>query len=174
MKRLLLTSLGLVVLAGLAMPLWAQRNPRGKSEITLKGKTVSVEYGRPSLHGRTVTEMLAELKPGQFWRLGADQSTTFSTGVALAFGHIVVPAGTYSLCAERSAGNTWKLVFNKQHGQWGTIHNPKLDFAFAPLHEEKTANSAELVTIDLARMGHGAELSVQWGNLKLVTHFQAR
>jgi Protein of unknown function (DUF2911) len=174
MKRLLMTSLALAIFVGLALPLKAQHNSRGKAEVTLKGKTVSVDYGRPSLHGRTVQQMLAELKPGDFWRLGADQSTTFSTGIALAFGHVKVPAGTYSLWAEKGSNNAWKLVFNKQHGQWGTQHDLKLDLASMPLQEEKTADSADLVTIGLTRMGHGAEFSVQWGDLKLVTHFQAR
>ena len=174
MKRLLMTTLGLAVFVGLALPLRAQHNTRGKAEVTLKGEKVSVDYGRPSLHGRTVKEMLAELKPGQFWRLGADQSTTFSTGIALAFGHVTVPAGTYSLWAEKGSNDTWKLVFNKQHGQWGTQHDPKLDFASVPLREEKAAGSAEMVTINLARMGHDAEFSVQWGDLKLVTNFRAK
>lgn len=174
MKRLLMTSLGLAVFVGLALPLRAQHNSRGKTEVTLKGQTVSVEYGRPSLHGRTVKEMLAELKPGEFWRLGADQSTTFSAGIALAFGHVKVPAGIYSLWAEKGSNGTWKLVFNKQHGQWGTQHDPKLDIASVPLREEKASDSAETVTINLARMGHGGEFSVQWGDLKLLTNFRAQ
>lgn len=174
MKRLFLSSVGLAVLVGMSLPLWAQHNSRGKSEVTLKGQAVSVEYGRPSLHGRTVTEMLAKLEPGQFWRLGADQSTTFTTETALAFGKAKIPAGTYSLWAERASGNSWKLVFNKQHGQWGTEHNAKLDFASVPLKEEKAADSADLLTIDLKRMGSGAEFSVHWGDLKLVTNFRAQ
>ena len=173
MKRLLTTSLGLAVLVGLALPLKAQHNPRGKTELTLKGKTVSIEYGRPSLHGRTITDMLGQLKPGEFWRLGADQSTTFVTGTALHFGGVTVPAGTYSLWAEKVSNNTWKLVFNKQHGQWGTQHNPKLDFASVPLQEEKISDSAEMVTIELTRKGNGGEVSVHWGDLKLVTDFRA-
>jgi hypothetical protein len=174
MKRLLMGSIALTVLVGFTLPLKAQRNPRGKTELTLNGKTISVEYGRPSLHGRTITDMLGKLKPGQFWRLGADQSTTCSTGTALNFGGVTVPEGTYSLWAEKESNNSWKLVFNKQHGQWGTQHNPELDFASAPLREEKTSESAEMVTIKLARKGSGGALSIHWGDLKLVTDFGAK
>jgi Protein of unknown function (DUF2911) len=174
MKRLLMGSLAWVVLAGLALPLQAQRNPRGKTDVTLNGKTVSVEYGRPSLHGRTVHDMLAKLQPGQFWRLGADQSTTFSTEAALDFGGVTVPAGTYSLWAEKQSNNSWKLVFNKQHGQWGTSHNAQLDFAKVPLREEKVSDSADMVTIKLASEGSGARFSVEWGDLMLATPFKAQ
>ncbi len=173
MKRLLMMSLGLAVVVGLALPLEAQRNPRGKTELTVNGKTVSVDYGRPSLHGRTIADMLGQLKPGQFWRLGADQSTTFTAGTELDFGGTKVPAGTYSLWAEKQSDNSWKLVFNKQHGQWGTQHDPKLDFASVPLKEEKTSDSAEMVTIKLTQKGSGGELSVHWGDLELLTDFTA-
>jgi len=174
MKRLMMGFLAWVVLAGLALPLQAQHNPRGKTELALNGKTVSVEYGRPSLHGRTVHDMLAKLQSGEFWRLGADQSTTFSNGTALDFGGVTVPAGTYSLWAEKQSNNSWKLVFNKQHGQWGTSHNPKLDLAKVPLREEKVSDSADLVTIKLTREGSGGRFSVQWGDLMLATHFRAQ
>ena len=173
MKRLLMASVGLAVVLAMTLPLQAA-NARGKTEITLKGKTVSIDYGRPTLHGRTVGQMLAELKPGQFWRLGADSSTTFVTGVPLAFGGKTVPAGTYSLWAEKLAGNKWDLVFNSQHGQWGTMHNPKLDLVKVALHESKASDSAEMVTIRLANQGSGAHFSVQWGDLMLATNFKAK
>jgi hypothetical protein len=174
MKRILMASMGMVVLLAMALPLQAQGNPRGKTEITLNGKTVSIDYGRPSLHGRTVDQMLAELKPGQFWRLGADSSTTFETGTALVFGNKTLPAGTYSLWAEKLAGNKWELVFNKQHGQWGTQHDPKLDFVKVPLEESEASDSAEMVTIKLAKEGDGGRFSVQWGDLVLATNFKAK
>lgn len=173
MKRLLMMSFGLAVALAMTLPAQAA-NARGKTEITLNGKTVSVDYGRPTLHGRTVDEMLSQLKVGGFWRLGADSSTTFETGTALAFGGKTVPAGTYSLWAEKLAGNKWDLVFNKQHGQWGTQHDPKLDFVKVPLQESKASDSADMVTIKLSEMGGGGHFSVQWGDLMLETNFKAK
>ena len=173
MKRLLTMSFGLAVLLAVVLPLQAA-NARGKTEITLNGKTVSIDYGRPTLHGRTVDQMLAQLKVGEFWRLGADSSTTFITGSNLAFGNKTVPAGTYSLWAEKLAGNKWDLVFNTQHGQWGTSHDPGKDLVKVPLHESKAGDSAEMVTIKLGNQGSGGHLSVQWGDLVLATHFSAK
>lgn len=173
MKRILTMSFGLVMALAMTLPLQAA-NARGKTEITLNGKTVSIDYGRPTLHGRTVGQMLSELKPGQFWRLGADSSTTFVTGTDLAFANKTVPAGTYSLWAEKLSGNKWDLVFNKQHGQWGTQHDPKLDLVKVPLHESKASDSAEMVTIKLANHGSDGHFSVQWGDLMLATNFKAK
>jgi Protein of unknown function (DUF2911) len=173
MKRLLTMTFGLAVVLAMTLPLQAA-NARGKSEITLGGKTVSVDFGRPTLHGRTVGEMLSELKEGGFWRLGADSSTTFVTGVDLAFGSETVPAGTYSLWAEKLAGNKWDLVFNKQHGQWGTQHDPAQDFVKVALEESKADDSAEMVTIELGEEGGGGTFSVQWGDLVLETSFTAK
>jgi hypothetical protein len=172
MKRLLTMTFGLAVALAMTLPLQAA-NARGKTEITLNGKTVSVDYGRPTLHGRTVDQMLSQLKEGEFWRLGADSSTTFETGVALNFDGKTVPAGTYSLWAEKLAGNKWDLVFNTQHGQWGTSHDPSKDLVKVPLDESKASDSAEMVTIKLSEAGGGGHFSVQWGDLMLETGFKA-
>jgi hypothetical protein len=121
-----------------------------------------------------VTELLEQLKPGDFWRLGANKSTTFSTAADLQFADVTVPAGEYSLWAERGEDNSWKLVFNKQHGQWGTTHDASQDLASVPLKESKAANSAETVTISLTKQGGGGVIAIQWGDMKLTADFKAK
>jgi hypothetical protein len=152
----------------------AQGNPRETVMASLGGKTISVEYGRPSLKGRSVADMLQQLKPGDFWRLGADQSTTFSTGADLQFGDVTVPKGVYSLWAQRGADNSWKLVFNKEHGQWGMHHDTSQDLVSAPLKESKAANSAEMVTISLTKQVPGRVIAIQWGEMKLTANFKLK
>jgi len=174
MKRFLIAIMGAAVFAALAGTGCAQRNPRGTAKLSVNGKAISVDYGRPSLKGRNVGDMLGQLQPGDVWRLGADKSTTFSTSGDLAFGSVTVPAGEYSLWARRESGNTWSLVFNKQHGQWGTQHDAAQDLAAAPMKESKPANSEEMVTIALAKEGAGGVITVQWGDMKLSANFQAK
>ena len=152
----------------------AQRNSRGTAKISLGGKAISVEYGRPSLKGRSVADLLGQLKPGDFWRLGADKSTTFSTAADLQFGDVTIPTGQYSLWAQRGADDSWKLVFNKQHGQWGTQHDASQDLASAPLEQTKASDSAEMVTISLSEQGAGAVIAIQWGDMKLTANFTAK
>ena len=150
---------------------------RGKAELTVGSAKVSVDYGRPSLHGRTVDSMLAELPNGptpNFWRLGANQSTTFSTTGDLDFGGTTVPKGEYSLWAHHEADNSWKLVFNTQHGQWGTSHNASKDLVSVPLSESKADTSVDRVTISLQQHGDGGEIKIEWGDLVLSSDFTAK
>lgn len=157
-----------------ALPLLAQGNPRGTAKVTLQGKSVSVEYGRPSLKGRAVEQMLGKVPAGGVWRLGADKSTTLSTDADLTFGKTIIPKGAYSLFARKEAGGAWKLVFNKQTGQWGTEHDAAQDLSAVELTTGKAAPAAEQVTIDLAQAGADGMISIAWGDLKLSTSFQAK
>ena len=170
MKRFFHPILGVAVFAALA-GLTIAANPRGTADLTLNGKKISVEYGRPSLGGRTVNELLAQV-PADGWRLGADKSTTFSTTGDLMFGNVKVPKGEYSLWAQKQADGSWKLVFNKQHGQWGTNHDASQDLASVPLKTEKESKPAEQVTITLEEEHGGGEISIQWGDLELSTTFK--
>lgn len=172
MKRLLLGMTGLAVFLTLAGTACAQKNGRGKTEVEVGGKTVTIDYGRPYLKGRSVQDLLGQLPAGGFWRLGSDSSTTFTTSGDLTFGETKVPKGVYSLWAQKEADNSWKLVFNTQHGQWGTQHNPKLDAVFVPLKETKASSPAEEVTIALAKAGEDGKFTVQWGDMELSTSFR--
>lgn len=160
--------------AALAVSAVAQDSPRGKAELTVNGTKVSVEYGRPALRGRKTEDMLKELSPGDVWRLGADDSTTFSTTGDLSFGSASVPKGDYSLWARKEADGGWKLVFNTQHGQYGTEHDPAKDLVSAPLKESKLANPVEELTIGLTKQGSGGEIRIEWGNLQLAADFRAK
>ena len=169
MKRFLIAVLAMAVIGVVAENGLGQRNPRETAKISVGSKTISVEYGRPSLKGRSVAELLEQLKPGDFWRL-----TTFSTTADLQFGDVTVPNGQYSLWAGRQADNSWKLVFNKQHGQWGTQHDASQDLASVPLEETKASNSAEMVTISLTKEGAAWGIAIQWGDMKLRASFKVK
>jgi len=159
------------LLAATAM-CFGQGHPRATTKIELNGATVSVEYGRPSLGGRTFESLEANLPPDG-WRLGADKSTTFSTSKDLVFGDVTIPAGEYSLWAKKQ-GDSWSLVFNKQHGQWGTQHDSSKDLASVPLKAETEQKAEDLVTITLEKEGDGGEVSIQWGTQELSTSFKVK
>jgi hypothetical protein len=182
MKRVLVAAYSAVILAAVAMTANAA-NGRGTAKLVLNGKTISVEYGRPALNGRTVDELLGQLPAGEDWRLGADKSTTFTTTANLKFGDVTIPKGEYSIWARKESDGTWKLVFNKQHGQWGAGQPPKgghdaaQDLASVPLAVEKpTPGSAEkppeLFTVSLEKEKGMGEISFEWGTLELTTLFK--
>ena len=164
-----ITTLAMIVaLAGIV---YAQRNPRGKAKIELGSRSISVEYGQPSLRGRTVYEMLNKLPPDGVWRLGADTSTTFSTSGDLMFGETKVPKGVYSLWARRETDKSWKLVLNSQNGQPGTQHNPKLDVVEVALKESRAADPPDEVTITLTKPKKRGIIAIEWGDLRLSAEF---
>jgi hypothetical protein len=173
MRRYSLAIFAAVLAATLSRVGFSQGNPRGLTSISLGGHSVSVDYGRPSLNGKTVDQEISRLKPGGFWRLGADSSTTFKSSTDLKFGDTTVPKGVYSIWAQRQSDGSWKLVFNKQHGQWGTDHDASQDFAFTPLHQGRASTSADQLVIRLGRHGDGGTFLVHWGNLILSTPFTA-
>ena len=72
------------------------------------------------------------------------------------------------------ADNSWKLVFNKQHGQWGMQHDASQDLASVPLKETKASTSAEMVTISLTKDGAGGGIAIQWGDMKLTASFKVK
>ncbi len=170
-KRMLVGILVLGALVATAGSVCAQRNPRGKAKLNLAGKLIFVEYGRPSLHGRTIQEMLKGLPAGGVWRLGADTSTTFSTSRDLMFGDTKIPKGDYSLWAREEAEDSWKLVFNSQHGQPGTQHNSNLDIAAVAMKISRAADPPDEVTISLTKTKAGGMIAIEWGDLRLFTSF---
>ncbi len=171
MKRMFVALFGAVVLAAFTLTAYAA-NARGTAKLTLGGKTVSVEYGKPALNGRKVEDLLGRLAAGEVWRLGADKSTTLTTTGELKFGDVTVPKGEYSLWARKESDGSWKLVFNKQHGQWGTDHDAAQDLAAVPLKEEKGGKTAETVEIKLEQENGAGEFSVAWGAMELTATFK--
>ena len=174
MKKLAIGMLSVAMVAGFAAVALA-RAPRGTSSVSLKGKTISVEYGQPSLNGRTTEALLGSLPAGELWRMGADTSTTFKTAVDLAFGDVTIPAGEYSIWMQRQADNSWKLLFDKKHGQWGSP-SPAASEAFAsvPLTSKTAAKPVETLTLTLRKAGGGASFTVEWGTLEASTSFKAK
>src|SRR5678815_5064867 len=71
--------------------------PRETATATVGGKKVAVEYGRPSLRGRPITELIAQLPPDRIWRAGVDAATTFTAEAPVMVGDKTVPAGTYTM-----------------------------------------------------------------------------
>ena len=119
-------------------------SPHETVKATVGGASISVEYGRPYTRGRKIMGSLVPYD--HVWRTGADAATTLSTSKALAIGAATVPAGKvtlYTLPAE--AG--WKLIINKQTGQWGTEYDQKQDLARIPMKVTQRPSGLEIFTI---------------------------
>jgi hypothetical protein len=135
-------------------------SPPGTAEITLAGKKVTVNYSRPSMRGRKI---YGELVPfGQVWRTGANEATSFTTEADLEIGGARVPAGKYTLYTLPSE-TTWKLIINKQTGQWGTEYNQKQDLARVDMKKELIEIPIEKFTVSFLPKGSdAATLRLDW------------
>ena len=61
-------------------------SPHDTTEVTLKGKKITIDYGRPYLKGRKVGQELAPY--GKVWRTGADEATALNTEIDLNIGSL--------------------------------------------------------------------------------------
>jgi hypothetical protein len=145
-------------------------SPHVRTEWTIDGANISIEYGRPFLKGRDeVKQMLAN---GPVWRAGADEATTLKTDKMLMFGATHLGPGTYTLWV-LPGEKEWLLIFNKQTGQWGTAYDAKQDLAREKLTVGKTAKPVEQVTWSIVDTPTGATLRLEWGTTSLSIPFQA-
>jgi hypothetical protein len=154
------------ILAGLlalAIPAFAHSADRGEAKATVAGKTVTIEYGRPSLQGR---DMLGQAEVGKPWRMGADAATTLKTEADLQLGSLAVPKGDYVLSATKVAADKWELNLAKA--------DDKAELGSVPLSAEKATGSVETFTIDLTGKGNAGEFRMKWGTTVLKTNFTAK
>jgi hypothetical protein len=137
-------------------------SPHVRSDWTIDGANISIEYGRPSLKGRTMGKDIDPF-PGKEWRTGADQATTLKTDKPLKFGALAVPAGTYTLYSVPTDAG-WNLIVSKKTGQWGIPYpGAGQDLGRAPMTVGKTKAPVEQLTISLDDTPAGGTLRVEWG-----------
>jgi hypothetical protein len=173
-----------VVLTG---ALVAQMAPRETVTAVVGGAKLSVEYGRPSLKGRSFSELTAKLSEDRMWRAGSEQITTLTTGGAVMIGGKMVPPGKYSLYVHCPADGTYSLAVNKVLGQplgeiwseapahlakepWPQMNYQKIkasEVARIPLKLERNAEPVDLFTITLDGGSSSGRLNLAWGDTRL-------
>jgi hypothetical protein len=138
-------------------------SPAEQASVTLNGKPVTIDYCAPSLKGRKVGVELAPY--GQVWRTGANSATTLKTQSTLRIGNLIVPPGTYTLYT-LPAEKGWKLIVNKQTGQWGTVYKEDQDLGRVDMMEGVIPSPpAETFVIEFEHtQGNKTELHLKWGN----------
>jgi hypothetical protein len=141
------------------------KSPSAETSITIGGQPVTIEYNAPSARTRKVEGGLVPY--GQVWRFGADSATTLTTGADIMLGSVRVPKGVHTLYILASESG-WKLIVNKQTGQWGTEYRESQDLGRADMKVSKLAAPAETLKISLNSSGSGGTLEVEWGNTKAV------
>ena len=147
-------------------------SPPATAEVTLKNKKITIDYSRPSLKGRKVGQELALY--GKVWRTGANEATALTTEIDLNIGGAKVPAGKYTLYTLPSEG-TWKLIINKQTGQWGTKYDESQDLARVDMKKTALPQSVEQFTISFDKKNENtADLNLDWENTRVSVAVKAQ
>jgi hypothetical protein len=143
-------------------------SPHVRAEWVIDGANISIEYGRPSVKGRTIGKDLAPY--GEVWRTGADEATTLKVDKAMMFGSVHVNPGTYTIYT-LPGEKGWQLIINKQTGQWGTEYSQAQDLARIPMTVGPAKAPVEQLTISIDDQPKGATLRVEWGAVSATVNF---
>jgi len=137
-------------------------SPHVRTEWTIDGANLSIEYGQPSLKGRTDAALMPN---GQPWRVGADEATVLKTDKPLKFGTLTLEPGTYTVNAEPGE-KQWQLIVGKlsKPGQWGVPYNASLEIGRAPMSVTAAKSPVEQLKISIDDTPKGGTLKVEWGS----------
>lgn len=138
-------------------------SPPGQATLSFAdGKTVTIDYSRPSMRNRKIFGGLVPYD--QVWRTGANAATSLKTNVDLDIGGTSVPAGNYTLYTLPGM-KSWQLIVNKQTGQWGTEYNQSQDLARIPMKVTQRSSGLETFTISFDKTGgDSGVLKLEWEN----------
>ena len=146
-------------------------SPHETVKATVAGADISIEYGRPYMRGRKIMGGLVPY--GRVWRTGADAATTMTTSKPLVIGDTTVPVGKitlYTLPAE----DQWKLILNKQTGQWGTEYDQSKDLARVDLTKKALTAPVDQLTFAIEPGASGGTLKISWETTELSVPFTVK
>lgn len=182
MRRLVFSMAAMIIAAALSTSLLAQKvtpmgtgkggSPHERVEWTIDGGNITIEYGRPSLKGRTPGKDI-DPYPGKEWRTGADEQTTLITDKTLQFGLLSVPPGRYGIHTI-PVGDTWQLIVSKREKGWGIPYPSGQDLGRVAMTASKAPKPAETLTIGIEDTKEGGTLWMDWGTTRASIPFVVR
>lgn len=147
------------------------QSPAATETATIGGKTVTISYAAPKVNGREgklfgKDGRIAQDRTYPVWRAGANSATKLHTETDLDIGGLTVPKGDYTLFVDLSDPAAWKLIVNKQTGQWGLTYKNTEDLGRVPMTMSKPGAMVENLKYTLADLGGGkGKLTLAWENV---------
>ncbi|MDB4950945.1 MAG: hypothetical protein JWM27_3594 [Gemmatimonadetes bacterium] len=146
-------------------------SPRDTVRAEVGGAHLLVDYGRPGKRGRAIFGGVVPW--GQVWRTGANAATVFTTDRDLTIGGAAVPAGSYTLWTLPTAEG-WKLIVNKQTGQWGTEYDAGKDLVRVDMVRGPVSPAVERFTIAVEPQGAGGVMAFAWDGTRVTVPVAVR
>jgi hypothetical protein len=150
-----------------ALGIAAAQSPPAEASATINGKKIVIKYSAPSVRGRQVFGdggVISKDPNYPVWRAGANSATSFVTAGDLDLGGLKVPKGSYTLYV--LLGQPWKLIVNKQTGQWGLSYDQGQDLGRVNMTLSKPSAPVETFKIVLAGTGgNKGKLTLEWADV---------
>lgn len=104
-----------------------------------------VLYSRPQVKGRDIFG--GELKYGDLWRFGANESTEIEFFKPAVIAGKKIPKGRYTMYCIPQEDN-WTMIINKDTDSWGGFnYRPELDVVRATIPVSKVDSTVEFLTM---------------------------
>ncbi|MEP7107546.1 MAG: DUF2911 domain-containing protein [Ferruginibacter sp.] len=138
-------------------------SPPAKATATsTKGVTISIDYSKPSVKGRTIGKEIAPF--GEVWRTGANEATVFEINKDVTIAGKKLVAGKYGLYTIPGE-KEWTIILNRKSDLWGsdgyTQADDALRFVTKPV---KSKAFTEKMTFEINESGL---VSLIWGDVQV-------
>ncbi|MBT3481143.1 MAG: DUF2911 domain-containing protein [Opitutales bacterium] len=147
----------------------ARPSPNAAISQTIGTTVVSLTYGRPSLKGRSIENLVP---PGKVWRTGANESTAITFSADVKVGDKAISAGTDSLYTIPGESEMTIIINSKM--SWGTQYDEAQDVARTNVSMTNTG-FAERFTITFDSLSDTkANMNLHWGEYLVVVPIEVQ
>lgn len=142
-------------------------SPAAKANYIENGLNIEINYCKPFKKGRVIFSEADEkvLQPfGKYWRLGANEATTFENNKSILINGQELKAGKYQIYAVPNK-NSWEIYFNSDWDRWGaTEADHKTDVLKTTVVPNNNASFEEQLQINFENADSLgiANLSIHW------------
>lgn len=172
-KILIGVAIGLVLIAGVLAYLRSatkKHSPAAVAAYHQNGYDITVSYCRPYKKGRVIfgPQSTGALQPfGSYWRVGANEATTFDTKTPLSIQGKTLPAGKYALYAIPEA-DSWTIAFNTENDRWGVpAPDEKNDVLRVVVPSEQVNEQQEQFEMTFIPGDTLTQLQLLWDNTRI-------
>ena len=153
-------------------------SPPADTSVTIAGKTITIKYCAPSVHGRQIFGAGGKLSQDPHypvWRAGANAATALHTDADLDIQGLHVPAGDYTLFVNVADPDHWEFIVSKDTKEWGLAYTQDMDLGRVKMAMSKPAAPTEVYKMTLSSGGgNSGKLQLEWENHIASVSFTAK
>ena len=139
---------------------------RGTISQVVNGTTISIDYGRPHVRGRTMFG--GQIHWGEVWTPGANLATTIDFSKDVDFVGMPVGAGTYSMWVVPAEAGAWEVILDPNAMLYHTQPPPRHDGQVVVSVMPEEIPLRESLLFDFARVEpYGTDLDLRFETVSL-------